>query len=186
MPTHPAVRGLKHKDFFTWQPGEVVYRNAYLKPARGARSLVQCHDKLAHTALAEIPIGTGLLLLCQLRVGETLATNVVAQRLLVNLLDHAATYRQEFRPVATVVEGAPGLASALERIGLRSESRSDPLQAMTAPGVKIVVIAATAGRLKALVEGRGRVEAFLRGRRLSRAQRPYARRAGVVQHLGRI
>jgi hypothetical protein len=159
--THPLVRGLKQKDFFTWQPGEVVYRNAYLKPARGARSIVQCHDKLAHTALAEVPVGTGLLLLCQLRVGETLATNVVAQRLLLNLLEHAATYRQEFRPVATVVEGAPGLASALDRIGLRSTSHSDPLQAMAAPGVKIAVIAATPARLKALVEAKGRVEAFL-------------------------
>ena len=33
--THPAVRGLRHEDFFTWSPGEVVYRNAYSQADRG-------------------------------------------------------------------------------------------------------------------------------------------------------
>ena len=37
--SHPILRGLKDKDFFTWEPGEIVYRNAYAKPRRGAKSL---------------------------------------------------------------------------------------------------------------------------------------------------
>src|SRR5262249_47703681 len=51
---HPALRGLQQKDFFTWGPDEIVYRNAYLKPTRGGKSLVQCHNLLQNTALAEV------------------------------------------------------------------------------------------------------------------------------------
>ena len=32
---HPALRGLRQKDFFTWGADEIVYRNAYVKPTRG-------------------------------------------------------------------------------------------------------------------------------------------------------
>ena len=64
---------LQDKDFFTWEPGEIVYRNAYLKPQRGAKSLVQCNESLANSALLTIPVGHGLVTLCQLVVGEKLA-----------------------------------------------------------------------------------------------------------------
>ncbi|MBE3071203.1 MAG: hypothetical protein IMZ66_13290, partial [Planctomycetes bacterium] len=97
---HPALGGLQQKDFFTWNPGEVVYRNAYAKPSRGARSLVQCHELLQNTALVEVPVGDGLLVLSQLCVGEKIADNAVAQRLLLNLVAYAATYKLEFRTVA--------------------------------------------------------------------------------------
>ncbi len=36
----PALAGLESKDFFTWGDDEIVYRNAYLKPTRGAKSLI--------------------------------------------------------------------------------------------------------------------------------------------------
>ena len=71
--THPLLRGLQDKDFFTWEPGEVVYKNAYLKPQRGARSLVQCNESLLNSALLTIPVNDGLVTLCQLVVGQKLA-----------------------------------------------------------------------------------------------------------------
>ena len=106
--THPAVLGLKQRISSTWSPGEVVYRNAYLKPTRDARSIVQCHDKLAESALVEVPVGTGLLLLCQLRVGETSATNAVARAALAQLAGSCRrlTGSSTFRPVATVARGS--------------------------------------------------------------------------------
>ncbi|HZT44121.1 MAG TPA: glycoside hydrolase family 2 TIM barrel-domain containing protein [Chthonomonadaceae bacterium] len=82
----PALRGLQHKDFFTWGPDEVVYKNAYVTPKSGVRSLVDCDLGLQDTALAVVPDGKGTLLLCQLVVGEKLAGNAVAQQLLLNLL----------------------------------------------------------------------------------------------------
>ncbi|MBM4041955.1 MAG: hypothetical protein FJ290_25960, partial [Planctomycetes bacterium] len=90
---HPALRGLAQKDFFTWggaashshilknvrttadATDELVYRDAYAKPTRGAKSLIQCHTLLQSTGLAEVPVGEGLMLLCQLLIGEKLETN---------------------------------------------------------------------------------------------------------------
>ena len=84
---HPVLRGLQQKDFFTWSPDSVVYRDAYLKPARGAKSLIQCDEPLRCSALVEVPCGKGLLLLSQLLIGEKLASNAVAQTLLQGMLE---------------------------------------------------------------------------------------------------
>ena len=184
--THPAVRGLKQKDFFTWNPGEAVYRNAYVKPTRNARSIIQCHEKLANTGLVEIPVGPGLMLLCQLCVGEKLESNAVARQLFLNLLEHAATYKLVNHPTVAVLEGAPQLAAALDRIGLVYERHSDPLSALEAPGAKIAVIAASPANLKVLASHLGPGRCVLQGRRHPATERTDSRRAGGLQHPGRF
>ena len=158
---HPALRGLAQKDFFTWGPDEVVYRDAYAKPTRGAKSLVQCDNLLQNSALVEVPVGRGVLLLSQLAVGEKLGTNAVARQLLGNLVAHGASYRLEFRPVAASVEGAPQLAKALDALGLKYDAVSDPLAAISGEA-KIAVVAATPARLKALAAQPDAVERFTR------------------------
>lgn len=160
---HPAFRGLAQKDFFTWGPGEVVYRDAYLKPTRGARSLVQCHLRLQNSALAEVPAGKGLLLLSQLVIGETLADNAVARQLLENLIAYGAGYRLEPRQVATCVGDDPRLAKALDAIGLQSSKADDPLRAISATKGGIAVIAATPANLKALASHKAEVDRFHEG-----------------------
>ena len=89
------MRGLKDKDFFTWEPGEIVYKNAYLKPQRGARSLVQCNESLLNSALLTVPVGNGLVTLCQLLVGEKAGENAAARTLLLNAIDYSAAYKLE-------------------------------------------------------------------------------------------
>ena len=54
--SHPALSGLQDKDFFTWGPGQPVYRHVYTKPTRGAKSLVQTGPRLAYSALVEVPV----------------------------------------------------------------------------------------------------------------------------------
>jgi hypothetical protein len=51
------MRNLRGNDFRGWGNDGEVYRNAYLKPARGARSLVQVGPRLEQSALIEIPTG---------------------------------------------------------------------------------------------------------------------------------
>ncbi len=160
--THAVMRGLKQKDFFTWGDDQIIFRNAYAKPTRGAKSLIQCGDSLANSALVEIPAGKGLMLLCQLTAGEKLASNAVAQRLLLNLLDYGAAYKQVFRPVTAVTEGLPELARTLDAIGLQSAKSSDPLAAIAQPG-GIAVIAATPANLKILADNQPKVDAFMSG-----------------------
>ncbi len=159
---HPALRHLKQKDFFTWGPDEVVYRNAYDKPSRGARSLIQCHDLLRNTALVEVPVGQGLMILCQLAIGETLQDNAVAQQLLLNLLDYTENYRLEFRSVAADVHESPPLAGVLDDIGLKYNSVSDPLQALDSNRAKLAIFAATPPTLRALADHQDQVDQFTR------------------------
>jgi beta-galactosidase len=160
---HPAFRGLSQKDFFTWGPEGRVYRNAYVKPTRGGKSLVQCGPRLADTALAEIPAGKGVLLVCQLAMGEKLGKNAVADQLLANLMGYAASYRQEFRPVSVVAEDDPSLLKAVDAMGLQYAKGSDPLKAITLPGVKLALVSATPAHLKELASHLPQLNAFMRG-----------------------
>ncbi len=158
---HPALRGLQDQDFFTWGGDEVVYRNAYEKPTRGAKSLVQCHRRLKNSALVEVPVGDGLLLLSQLEIGAKLATNAVAQTLLLNLLDYAAGYQLEFRPVVAAVASDPLLAKTLDAIGLDHTQAADALAALATPGARIAVVHASPANLKQLADNSAQTQAFL-------------------------
>ena len=153
---HPLLRGLRDKDFFTWEPGEVVYKNAYLKPERGARSLVQCNESLANSALLTIPVGEGLVTLSQLVVGDKLATNAVAQTLLANALSYSASYKLELQKTTAAAD--PQLLKVLDAISLQYSAVPDPLAAMKSG--KIAVISATPANLKVLADNPDKVKAF--------------------------
>ncbi|MEI6035814.1 MAG: sugar-binding domain-containing protein [Verrucomicrobiae bacterium] len=153
---HPLLRGLQDKDFFTWEPGEVVYKNAYLKPERGARSLVQCNEALLNSALLTIPVGEGLVTLSQLVVAEKLATNAVAQTLLANALSYSAAYKLELQKTAAAADSQ--LLKVLDAINLQYSAAPDPLAAMKSG--KIAVISATPANLKSLADNPDKVKAF--------------------------
>lgn len=159
--SHPIFAGLANSDFFTWPHGSVVYRNAYAKPTRGAKSLLQCDDRLARTAVAEIPVGKGLILVSQLRVAETVSTNPVAQQLLHNLLAYAVNYKQEFRPVAAAGLADPQLVKTLDAVGVNYSKASGVLAAIKKPG--IAVIEATLANLRTLAAAREQLTRFYAG-----------------------
>lgn len=147
--SHPALRGLRDKDFFTWGPDHLVFRNAYLKPTRGGKSLVQCGPRLQFSALVEVPVGQGVLYLSQLEIGGKLATNPVAQQVLLNLLHCGAAYKLQFANVASVIEDEQ-LAKAVEAIGLQSTTAGDPLAAIKDDDKRIALVSATPANLKQL------------------------------------
>ncbi|NCP34037.1 MAG: hypothetical protein AUJ96_21770 [Armatimonadetes bacterium CG2_30_66_41] len=157
---HPVLRGLQQKDFFTWGADKLVYQNAYQKPGRGAKSLVQCDDHLRYTALAEVPVGNGLMLLSQLMIGEQLPTSAVAKQLLLNLIGYAATYKLEFYQVAAAIADSPLFAKALDAMGLQYTKADGPLQALTAQGAKTAIVNASPANLKTLVDNQKQVDAF--------------------------
>jgi len=156
---HPAMLGLQQKIFFTWGPDHVVYRNAYVKATRGARSLVQCHNRLQNTALTEMPVGKGLLIVSQLPIGEKIASNAVAQRLVLNLVNYGALYKLEYRPVALCLKDADILARELNAIGVKYDKAAGPLEALAAG--KVAVIAATPANLKTLADNLGPANRFM-------------------------
>ena len=160
---HPALRGLKQKDFFTWGPDEVVYRNAYVKPKRGAKSLVQCDERLGDSALVEVSAGKGLMLLSQLTIGEKLTESAVAQQLLLNLITYGSEYRLEYRQVAACTSDDPQLGKALDAVGVRYARTAGPLDAISSLGPRIAIVSATPANLKTLAAHAAAVERFTQG-----------------------
>lgn len=158
--SHPALAGLAAKDFFTWGGDQVVYRRSYVKPSRGGKSLIQCGVRLGETALVEVPVGSGLMLLCQLTVGEKLAGNVVAQQLLANLIDRAGRYEQRFRPVQAVLGDDAMLPRVLDSVGLQYTRAEDPRRAIADPACLLAVVAATPAHLAALAGDLPALEGF--------------------------
>lgn len=160
--SHPVCSGLRSEDFWTWGVGVPVYRNAYGKPARGARSLIQCHARLANSALIEIPVDTGLMLLCQLTVGTNIDRSAPAQRMLLNLLSRAVTYQRVLRTVRSCAGSDSRFTRALNDIGLKHTPVQAPLEAFHgASGAgQLAVIEASPAHLKQLASAVSRVRAF--------------------------
>jgi len=157
---HPAFAGLDQPDFFTWSGDHVVYRNAYRKASRGALSLVQCDEQLGCSALAECPVNDGLMLLCQMVVGEKLATDPVAQRLFDNLVAYCAAYTPVRRKTAVVMDPASPAYKLLVASGLQFDPLSDVLAALSDGTHEILVFEATPENLKKLANHAAQVQAF--------------------------
>lgn len=158
--SHPTLQGLQEKDFFTWPHDALVYHNAYQKPSSGAaRSVIECGAGLTNTALVDIPVGKGLLLLSQLLL-ESKLRNPVAQHLFWNLLGYAAAYQQHLRPTTVTAETGSPLENAVKAIGLLCTTGNDPIQAVTPPGERIALIEATPTNLKKLADNLDAVHAF--------------------------
>src|SRR5262249_12015049 len=136
---HPAFAGLDQTDFFCWSGDHVVYRGAYRKPGRGARSLVQCDEGLSYSALLECPLRDGLLLLCQMSVGAKMGSDAVAGRLFDNLLAHAATYKPVQKKTTVVFPKDDLRARMLESLGLKATTADDLVAALRDPANEIVV-----------------------------------------------
>jgi beta-galactosidase len=159
-PEHPAFAGLAQADFFTWSGDHVVYRNVYKKATRGAVSLAHCDEQLGYSAIAECPVNEGLIVLCQMVVGEKLTTDPVAQRLFDNLLSYCDHYALVQKNTAVVMDPKGAAAKLLIDSGLKFDASGDVLSAMADGKHQIVVFDATAKNLRALALAPDRVKAF--------------------------
>ncbi|MGA2617201.1 MAG: glycoside hydrolase family 2 TIM barrel-domain containing protein [Thermoguttaceae bacterium] len=162
-PEHPAFAGLAQADFFTWSGDHVVYRNVYKKATRGAISLAHCDEQLGCSAIAECPVNAGLMVLCQMAVGEKLATDPVAQRLFDNLLSYCERYALVEKSTAVAMDPKGPAAKLLADAGLKFDAAGDVLAALADGKHQIVVFEATPLNLKALAAAPDRVKAFTAG-----------------------
>ncbi len=158
-PSLPVFAGLRSANFFTWGDDQILYRNAYIKPTSGARSLLECDQSLKDSALVEVPAGQGVMLLSQLLVGQKLDSEPAAQKLLWNLIDYAASYKAVVRPAVVVAQDDPPLEHALQGMGLQASVAPDPLAAIKASG-SVVVMSATPEHLKVLADHLEAVQQF--------------------------
>ena len=157
---HPIFQGLEQDDFFTWAKDHIVYRNVYTKPTRGATSLAHCDKELGYSAIAECPVNEGLLLLCQMVVGEKLDCEPAAQRLFDNMLAYCAGYVPVRHATAVVLaEDSPAL-KLLGSSGLKFDRAGDVLSAVGDGKHRIVIFDATPAALQSLVANQDKVRDF--------------------------
>ena len=110
--------------------------------------------------MVECQVNDGLMILCQLVVGEKLAFDPVAQRLFDNTLNYAADYQVSRKETAVVVESNSPWARVLSASGLKYDLKGDVAAALADGKYEIVVAQATPGTLQGLVEKRDLLRAF--------------------------
>jgi beta-galactosidase len=157
---HPAFDNLAGSDFFTWSGDHIVYRNAYRKATRGARSLLQCDDELSCSALTECPVRDGLLVLAQANLGARLGDDPVAQRLFDNLVNHCVSYRPVAKTTVSVFPAGDLRLKLLDAIGLKHRRAADVVEAVSDPRADIIVADASGENLRRLAAASAKVRAF--------------------------
>ncbi len=158
--THPIFADMKQMDFFTWGNDHVLYRNAYHKGNKGGRSLVQCDEKLAYTALVESQVENGLLLLSQLAIGAKLNDTGVAQQIFNNMLNYAVDYTPIRKKSLVAIAADSEKLKLLESLNLSYDTTGDPVAALKDEHVAIVD--ATPQNLKKLLANKDKVDRFCR------------------------
>jgi beta-galactosidase len=157
--TSPVLDGLQQKDLSCWGSDNWTYRDAYVKPTSGGKSLVQCDNHLDDTALAQMQSGEGIMLLSQLLIGEKIQDNAVAQRLLVNMVRFGLDYKLSYRDTVVVADTNPQLVNALNSAGLQFTKSPDALSALVKPQ-SLAVIDANPANLATLASNLAKVNAF--------------------------
>ena len=158
-PTHPVLQGLRDSDLTAWPADGWSFERAYAKPTQGARSLVQAHERLRYSPLLEVPVGESLMLVCQLKVGANLG-QAPANRLLANLLLHAASYRKAAVPVVAYAGPNEQLRKALSATGVAFTEARTVADAIRPAAKRIAVVSADLGTLRQLAGLRQDLDAF--------------------------
>jgi len=128
--SHPIVAGLDADDLSHWLPDGIVGRHEIVKPNGGGfLPLVDSGGPrgLETAGLAEVRVGKGRMVLCQLEVTAKFGEDPVATVLVRNMLADAS--RRPEPPAPTGVACGDATAVKLSAIGLRYERIPDPLRA---------------------------------------------------------
>jgi len=157
---HPVFAGLTQEDLALWSGDHVVYKNAYAKATRGARSLAHADEKLNYTALSFSPVEDGAILLNQFVVGEKLKTDVTARTLFNNMVDYVAGYQPVKKQSILVADQDSPAAKTIAEIGLSYTTSDNPVAAIENKEAEIVIVEATKERMDALAGATDKVNAF--------------------------
>jgi beta-galactosidase len=125
---HPALGRLNDTDFAHWLPDGVVSRREIVKPTFGGfLPLVDSGGPrgLETAGLAELQLGRGRMILCQLNVTDRIEIEPAAAALVQAMLNYAFTPPSP--PAATGVVADDTAAAKLDAVGLRYQRLRTPL-----------------------------------------------------------
>jgi beta-galactosidase len=149
---------LEQEDFSCWAGDSPTAEFVWEKPAGKARSMVVCGPGLDFASLLEIPLGKGVLLASQLKIGEKLDIEPSAQILFANLIKYADSYQPpEKRLLAYVSEEK---LNFLKSNGYKIEEVKSLSEALS-PSSAVLIVEADKNRLGELLANKGKVEDFL-------------------------
>ncbi|MFQ5810872.1 MAG: hypothetical protein ACE5JM_14745, partial [Armatimonadota bacterium] len=156
----PLFKDLGKEDFIDWTGDHPTYKNVYVKPLQGGRTLVECGGMLSNAALIEMPCGKGLILLCQLRVGAKLGVDPAADILLRNAIEVYAAYKPATAVVAIYAPGNALLADKVKQTGVLAEGVTTLDAALDPAKYGIAVVHATAENIAAVNGLKKKADAF--------------------------
>lgn len=158
----PIYKDLGKEDLIDWAGSGPTYKNVYLKPSQGGRSLAECGGSLEFSPLIEVPCGAGVMVLCQLRLAEKLGVDPAADVLLRNLIDLYCRYRPSAGKVALVSSDDAVLTQKVHDSGALVEPIASVGAALDAGRFRVALVHATQKNLQALLKRRAKVAAFQR------------------------
>lgn len=147
-------RDIGERDLCCWRGSGPTAAGVWRKPESGARSWVQCGDQLGYSSMLEVPIGAGVMLLSQLRIGSRLAEEPAAVVMLANAIRYLDAYTPATATVGVYAPDRPELAAHVGDTGVRSEVLSDLAPTFRAGSPPILAVNASARNLSALLEQR--------------------------------
>jgi len=151
--------GVSQGDLRWWRGDHVVAHRTIAKPVHGRfRTLVDSGGPrgLVHAALLEWLDGRGRMLLSQLAIGEKLATEPAARRILEHLIARAA--RPAPPSLLGVVQGTTRMSEALNEVDAEFENLSGKLTESDLATFGSLLVEA---ECQEVAEGQARVRAFV-------------------------
>jgi outer membrane protein assembly factor BamB len=156
-PEHPALAGLRQRDFAEWAGDGIVHRTPYRTGKKAFRSLARPADGRG-SVLAEFPLDDGLIIVCQLAIGRKLSADPTARRLFDNLLTYCAGFTP--RLATTVLPAADPRTAMLGVMDLKCDTSASVLAAISDGRHNVVVADASPANLRELAEAPDKLEAF--------------------------
>ena len=155
-----VYRDLAKADLIDWAGDHPTYKNVYLKPTQGGKSLAECGGSLEFSPLIEVPCGEGVIVLCQLRVAAKLGVDPAADVLVRNLIGVYSAYKPRSGRLAVVADSDGLLVQKVRDCGVLTETVADIGEALDAARFKVALIQATEKNLRTLAASRAETTAF--------------------------
>ncbi len=156
----PLFQDLGADDLIDWAGDHPTFKAVYQKPSRGGRSLVEAGGQLQYSPLVEVPCGSGIMILCQLRVGAKLGVDPAAGILLRNLIRTYAEYTPAQGVAALHCPGDQLLAEKVATTGALVEKVDSIDDGLDPSKYRALIVKATPEALDRLNELTGPVKKF--------------------------
>jgi len=156
----PIFRDLGLDDLIDWAGDHPTYKNVYVKPSQGARSLAECGAQLPHSALVEMSAGQGVLTLCQLRVGAKLRIDPAADILLRNMIEHYAGYEASAGVAAVCMPREPFVAARIQGTGVLTATVDTLEECLSPENYRVAILRADEPTMADLERLKEKADAF--------------------------